>query len=269
MRDLAKLGAEEARGLSGIVFDLDDTLLDHGALEEAAYGALFRLRESGLRLVACTGRPSGWGEIAARMWPIDVAVVENGALAWVRDDVAAGAGRVRVLGETSLASHRARRADLLALADELVARFPDAALADDNDARVTDVTIDVGEHRRVSADDVATMRAVARDRGLFTFASSVHVHLTRDGNDKASGTIAALVSRFSDDATAARSRYAFIGDSGNDAAAFAAFETTFGVANVRRYVGAMSVPPKYVATAKMGLGFASIAARIALLRSGS
>ena len=59
MLPLARLTADEARRLRGVIFDLDDTLLDHGALGEAAYSALFRLRASGLRLIACTGRPAG------------------------------------------------------------------------------------------------------------------------------------------------------------------------------------------------------------------
>ena len=63
------------------LFDLDDTLLDHGRLTEAAYASLFRLRESGLCLLAVTGRPSGWGEVIVRQWPIDGAVTENGAVA--------------------------------------------------------------------------------------------------------------------------------------------------------------------------------------------
>ena len=57
-------------------------------------------------------------------------------------------------------------------------------------------------------------------------------------------------------------RYAFVGDSGNDAACFAAFRTTFGVANVRASLGRLSVTPRYVASRAMGEGFAEIAAAI-------
>jgi len=60
LRQVGELSPAEARSLSGLIFDLDDTLLDHGALTEAAYSALFRMREAGLRLIACTGRPAGW-----------------------------------------------------------------------------------------------------------------------------------------------------------------------------------------------------------------
>ena len=77
MKPLDALTAPEALALRGLVFDLDDTLLDHGALSEEAYGALFRLRASGLRLIACTGRPAGWGEILQRQWPVNATVVEN------------------------------------------------------------------------------------------------------------------------------------------------------------------------------------------------
>lgn len=84
MRDLEALTADEARGLSGLLFDLDDTLLDHGQLTRRAYDALCRLAESDLLLLAVTGRPASWGELVAGMWPIHAALSENGHLAHAR-----------------------------------------------------------------------------------------------------------------------------------------------------------------------------------------
>lgn len=265
MKPLAQLPAAAARGLAGVVFDLDDTLLDRGALTEAAYGALFRLREAGLALVACTGRPAGWGEVIQRQWPVDATVAENGAITLVREGP--GEGRVTARGELDRGSQRARRAGLLALAEELIRRFPAAALADDNDARVTDVTLDIGEHRRVPPEQVQAMREVVRARGVRTLQSSVHLHLTLEADDKASGVVRLLAARFGADPTAARARYAFVGDSGNDGAAFAAFSLTFGVANVRAHLERLSVPPRFVAPSPMGRGFAEIARRIVVLRT--
>lgn len=267
MRPLSELSAGAAGALAGVVFDLDDTLLDHGALTEGAYGALFRLREAGLRLVACTGRPAGWGEVIQRQWPVDATVTENGAIAHVREGSGA-AGRVVTLDGEGGAARRARRAELLEVAGELLARCPEAALADDNDLRVTDVTLDIGEHRRVPAAAVQRMRDEARAQGIRTLASSVHLHLTRERDDKATGVLRVLARRFGEDPTGARRRYAFVGDSGNDAAAFAAFAVTFGVANVRAHLGRLSVPPRFVAPSPMGRGFAEIAGRLAALRAG-
>lgn len=267
MQPLAHLSAASARQLHGVIFDLDDTLLDHGALGEAAYSALFRLRASGLRLIACTGRPAGWGEVIQRQWPLDAAVVENGAIALVSEE--AESRHVSVWDPLDPAARRARRRGLLELAAELVTRFPEAELADDNDARRTDVTIDIGEHRRVAPEAIAAMQRLAAERGVRTVASSVHLHLTLEPDDKASGTIRLLVRRFGEDATAARTRYAFIGDSGNDAAPFAAFALTFGVANVRRHAHRLSLPPRFVTDEPMGAGFAAFAARLTELRAGS
>jgi HAD superfamily hydrolase (TIGR01484 family) len=266
MRPLSALPADEIRALRGLVFDLDDTLLDHGALTEIAYSSLFRLRDAGLRLIACTGRPAGWGEVIQRQWPIDATVVENGALSLVDLPHDGQARRVVALDPLDRAARRARRGELLLLAETLAARFPETALADDNDARITDVTLDIGEHRHVPAATVAAMRRLAAARGARTVASSVHLHLTRELEDKASGTIRLLCLHFGEDATAARSRYAFVGDSGNDAAPFAAFAVTFGVENIHPHLRALSVPPRFVARAPMGRGFAEIADRLVELR---
>jgi len=273
VKPLVDLPAAAARSLSGVIFDLDDTLLDHGALTEAAYSAMFVLRRAGLSLIACTGRPAGWGEVIARQWPIDAAIAENGAVAFVREGSASDA-RVAAIGAppgstAATRGHterRSRRAVLLGLAEELVSRFPDAALADDNDLRATDVTIDIGEHRRVRPEDARAMRALAAGRGVRTLQSSVHIHLTTETADKASASIRVLSDHFGEDATRARSRYAFIGDSGNDAAPFAAFAVTFGVANVHPHLGKLSIPPRYVTAEPMGRGFAAIAERLAALR---
>src|ERR1700733_14429647 len=72
-------------GLRGLLFDLDDTLLDHSKLSEAAYSSLFRLREAGFELYAVTGRPAGWAATIVNQWPISGAVAENGALAFFTD----------------------------------------------------------------------------------------------------------------------------------------------------------------------------------------
>jgi hydroxymethylpyrimidine pyrophosphatase-like HAD family hydrolase len=51
-------------------------------------------------------------------------------------------------------------------------------------------------------------------------------------------------------------RYAFVGDSPNDQAAFAFFETSIGVANVARYAAVLEPPPRYITPSVGGHGFA-------------
>lgn len=257
MQPLDTFPTNEAESLRGLLFDLDDTFLDGTRLTEAAYSALWKLHRAGFRLVAVTGRPAGWGEVMARQWPIDGIVTENGAVALYRDG-----STVRRIEEADEQTRRSRRIRLASAFETLRARFPEVRLASDSHARISDLALDIGESQSVPSDIRQKLVEAARELGLRTHLSSVHLHLTLDSHDKASGTIAFLREHFGEDATSARGAYAFVGDSGNDAACFAAFKTTFGVANVRRSLGELSVPPKYIASRERGAGFGEIAARI-------
>jgi HAD superfamily hydrolase (TIGR01484 family) len=257
VKPLDALEPAEARGLRGLLFDLDDTLLTHGLLTREAYGALWDMHDAGLRLVAVTGRPSGWGEVIARQWPIDAAVTENGAIHLVRE----GRGIAR-LDPCTEDERRARRVRLARLVETVRGIVPEARLADDVDARLSDVTWDIGERVQLPAERVAAIADAIRAAGARATQSSVHIHATYDADDKASGVVGFLVRHFSEDAGAARTRYAFIGDSGNDAACFNAFALTFGVANVAPYLSKIPVTPRYVAPRKMGEGFADVARAI-------
>lgn len=255
MRRLAALeglSAEQARRVDHFVFDLDDTVLDHGRLREEAYAGMHRAKETGMDLVACTGRPAGWAEIIARQWPVAAAIAENGALAWSSTE-----GRVRLEDTVPVDERQRRRSRLLEVASALRAHFPSLTLADDNAARISDATFDIGEHRQESKEVIAGARALAHQLGARTFLSSIHLHITFEGHDKASG-FCAWASRRGLDPTRALRASAFAGDSPNDAAAFGAFGLTFGVRNVMRYAAAISTPPMFVSRAEMGLGFAEI-----------
>ncbi len=263
MGPLTALISADVAPLVGVIFDLDDTVLDRGELGLEAYDALFRLRGAGLRLVACTGRPSGWAEVIARTWPIDGAVAENGAVAWHK----VGHGRVVLLDPVVPAERAARASRLSAIARDVLAAHPTMALSDDVAARRTDLAFDVAERRQVAADVVISARAQLRDRGARTFLSSVHLHATFEATDKASGAVAFLAGALREEPTAALGRWAFVGDSENDAPAFAAFERTFGVANVRPRAAALTRPPRWVAPSAAGRGFAEIATAIVALRA--
>jgi HAD superfamily hydrolase (TIGR01484 family) len=262
LRPLAALDAGEARALRGLLFDLDDTLLSHGVLTREAYGALWDLRDAGLRLVAVTGRPSGWGEVVVRQWPIDGAVTENGAVHVVREGK--GVSRVEACDDTERRSRRIRLAQLVAAVSEVV---PEARLSDDVDARRSDVTWDIGERVRLPDDRVRLVAARIAEAGAPSTQSSVHLHATFDTDDKASGSVRFLARTFGEDAGAStHARYAFAGDSGNDAACFGAFRVTFGVANIVTYLSRIPVAPRYLAPSAMGAGFAEIARAILSFR---
>jgi len=262
LQSLDALSPEEARSLRGLLFDLDDTLLDGTLLTEVAYSALWRLHRAGLRLVAVTGRPAGLGEVIARQWPIDGAVTENGAVAFYREGKS-----VRRIEDVDEATRRARRIRLASVYESLRESFSEVRLASDTHARQSDLALDVGETQELPSSLRTAIAKKARELGVRVFMSSIHLHLTLDGHDKASGAIAFLRTLFGEDPTTVRASYAFVGDSGNDAPCFAAFRTTFGVANVKPSLASLAVTPRYVASKPRGEGFAEIANRIVELRA--
>jgi len=258
MQPLSTLTQAEARGLRGLLFDLDDTLLDDGKLSEAAYSALFRLRESGLELYVVTGRPIAWVRLIGRLFPVDGGVGENGG-------VMVGAGGVTM--DAVAPAERARRIErLAALVVEIRAAFPDVEPPDDASERLSDFTFDVGEKHQVPAARVAELAAFARERGATVHVSSVHLHVGFDAVDKASGVVRLLRTLRGVDATVALGRYAFVGDSENDAACFGAFKTTVGVANLR---GKPTLAPRFITEAPRGRGIAELARVLGALRASA
>ena len=85
MQPLAAMPAATRAVVRGVLADIDDTITTHGALTPDAYAALARLRAAGRLVIPITGRPAGWCDHIARMWPVDGVVGENGAF-WFRYD---------------------------------------------------------------------------------------------------------------------------------------------------------------------------------------
>ena len=79
MRPFEECPAAARRQIKAVLCDIDDTLTWQGRLPAAAYMALEGLRQSGLVVVPVTGRPAGWCDHIARMWPVNAVVGENGA----------------------------------------------------------------------------------------------------------------------------------------------------------------------------------------------
>lgn len=254
MEPLRNLPADACRALIGVVFDVDDTLTRHGRLEAVAYDALWKLHDAGLVLVAVTGRPLGFAEWMARTFPIDLAVGENGA----------GYVRVTDRGLThGFFDGEAARAGQLALLErvkERVAReAPWAVLSDDSWARRCDVAYDIGERAHEPKERIDQLVALIESEGAKAVVSSVHAHAAASDCDKARGVVVAVGRELGHDLDRDRERWLFVGDSGNDAAAFAHFPLSTGVSNVREHLARLPVPPRFVADADRGRGFAEIA----------
>jgi hydroxymethylpyrimidine pyrophosphatase-like HAD family hydrolase len=79
MKNIESITHAECARIRGILFDIDDTFTHEGKMLPSAFQALWDLHDAGLITVPLTGRPAGWCDHFARMWPVDGVVGENGA----------------------------------------------------------------------------------------------------------------------------------------------------------------------------------------------
>jgi HAD superfamily hydrolase (TIGR01484 family) len=257
MRPLTSMPETVRRGLRAVLTDIDDTLTTHGRLTAEAYAAMERLRAAGRLVVPVPGRPAGWCDHIARMWPVDAVVGENGALYMRYDAAARKLVRRFAVDETT---RRANRARLVAIGEKILAAVPGCALASDQRYRETDLAIDYCEDvPPLPRDAVERIAALMQGEGMSAKVSSIHVNGWFGRYDKLSMTRTLCAEAFGLDLDAERDRFAFAGDSPNDAPMFAFFPNAVGVANVREFADRIAALPAYVTQAEAGAGFAELA----------
>ena len=246
------------RNIRGVLTDIDETLSTHGRLTSAAYAGLENLRAAGKFVIPITGRPAGWCDHIARMWPVDAVVGENGAFYMHHDDANHRIVKRFVAGTAERATNRAR---LAAIGEKIRRAVPGAALASDQLYRETDLAIDFCEDvpplSRVAIDRIV---ALMESEGMTAKVSSIHINGWFGDYDKLAMTRTLLAEVFAVDLDAQRERFVFVGDSPNDAPMFAFFPNSVGVANVRPFLDRIATPPAYITQGEAGAGFVELAA---------
>ena len=259
MKPLAQFSLAARRAVRGVLTDIDDTLTTAGRLTAAAYTALEQLRAAGLLVAPVTGRPAGWCDHIARMWPVDAVVGENGAF-WMRYDEQQRKLRTVHVADAILRIERRRRLD--DLAQQILSAVPGCALASDQFCRIADIAIDFCEDvpplPRAAVDKIQRQMEAA---GLTVKVSSIHVNGWLGDYDKLSTTRRLLAEEFNVDLENVneRQRWVFAGDSPNDATMFSYFPNAVGVANVSNYADRIERLPAWVTPSPCGAGFVELA----------
>jgi HAD superfamily hydrolase (TIGR01484 family) len=254
---LEKLSKKVCRGLKGIFADIDDTLTVHGKLREDSYRALWQLQRAGLRMVPVTGRPAGWVDHLARMWPVNAVIGENGAFYFYLDMKQGRDGKLiqRFVQEKSLRA--ANMEKLWGVFRALGKEMPRLEVASDQSYRAIDLAVDFCEDvpRRPDSDIDKIVAAFTR-AGAQAKISSIHVNAWFGAHDKYSCCRLLLKELWGEDFDHERENYLYFGDSPNDEPLFREFPNTVGVANVRDFLPRMQHPPRFITKKDGGHGFA-------------
>jgi HAD superfamily hydrolase (TIGR01484 family) len=257
MKPLSQLPRDKARAVRAVLTDIDDTITTEGTLTASAYAALESLHRAGLLVIPVTGRPAGWCDHIARMWPVDAVVGENGAFYFRYD-------RQQKKMHPHFWARRDERIKNRARLDEIerevLTTIPGTALASDQDYRVADLAIDFCEDvPALPESEVDRIVAVFERAGAQAKVSSIHVNGWFGDYNKLSMAKTLLADVFGIDWETAKTSVVFAGDSPNDEPMFAAFPLSVGVANVRAFAHRLKSKPSYITDGHSGEGFAELA----------
>jgi hypothetical protein len=253
---IQSLTAEIAKNLSSVFFDIDDTFTNFGKIRAVAYNSLWALKDSGLRVVPITGRPAGWCDHIARMWPVDGIVGENGAFYFWLDE---GERKLkkRFLDPEDIGAEKRQR--LTRIRDEILASVPGTAIASDQLYRETDLAIDYCEDvRPLDRKAVDRICEIFRKHGATCKVASIHVNGWFGNYDKLEMTKTFVQERWGLELDVNKEWFLFCGDSPNDEPMFQYFPYTAGVKNILNFADRMRHIPAYVAAQDGGEGFAEI-----------
>ena len=235
--------------IKGILCDIDDTLTHNGRLIPEAFIMLSKLQQAGIYVVPITGRPGGWVDQIARMWPVDAVVGENGGL-WFWFD---GKKLQRRFQQTKVIREENRK-KLNELATTILKEVPGSALASDQPYRDLDLAIDFCEDvPPLTEEAIDQIVSCFHNAGATCKVSSIHVNGWYGSFDKLQGFQQLCKERFGREVD--YGEWAFFGDSANDEPMFKAFDWSFGVANVQDFLPRLTHPPKWICSKEGGHGF--------------
>jgi hypothetical protein len=256
LKPFQQFPADIKKSVRYVLTDIDDTLTFDGRLPSAALAAMERLEASGMQVIPITGRPAGWCDHIARMWPVAAVVGENGAFYYRYDRALREMQRSYFKTADARAADRRRLEDLK---EKILAEVPGCAVSADQAFREADLAIDFCEDvPRLSPAAVDRIVQIFKAAGARAKVSSIHVNGWFGAYDKLTMTRRLFREAFQEDLEAIKARVIFIGDSPNDQPMFAFFPNAVGVANVREFAGCMHDLPAWVTQQEGGFGFAEL-----------
>ncbi len=241
-----------------VLTDIDDTLTDEGLLGPEAYAAMWKLTRAGIHVIPVTGRPAGWCEMIARVWPVSGVIGENGGFYFRYKDRKMERHFVH-----DFEKQIENRQKLERIQKEVLDTVPGAAIASDQFCRFMDLAIDFCEDvPKLPRREVDKIVQVFKKYGAQAKVSSIHVNGWFGSYDKLSMSLKFLKDEFGLSESEAKSRCVFCGDSPNDEPMFTYFPNSFAVANISEFLPDLSHKPAFIAAQRGGLGFAEISEQV-------
>ena len=250
---IANISDKLCRNLEYIFTDIDDTITEKGKIPASTLEAVWKLHENGIRVVPVTGRPAGWCDYIARMWPAAGVIGENGAFYFSYDE---GSRRViRKYAQTEEVRKEGRR-KLDKIRDRVLREVPGCGIASDQDFRIADLAVDFCEDViPLSEGEVDRICSIAHEEGATYKISSIHVNCWYGDYDKLTCFNLFLEDFTGKNLDMMQDRILFMGDSLNDEPMFEKLDHTIAVANISKFLKRLKHFPSYITENESAAGF--------------
>ena len=238
--------------------DIDDTLTHEGKLGPKSYEMLWKLADLGLQIIPVTGRPAGWCELIARLWPVRGVIGENGAFYFSYQNKKM---KRHFIFDNEIQEKNRAKLDLIQ--KEVLETIPGTALASDQFTRLFDLAIDFCEDvPPLPESAIEDIVKVFKKHGATAKVSSIHVNGWFGDYDKRSMCETFYEAEFGHKLAENQKSVAFVGDSPNDEPLFGFFDHSFAVSNIKKFLPQLKTPPKYLLSKEGGLGFYQLGERL-------
>ncbi len=256
MKSISDFPRGKRPAITYLLTDIDDTITNKGKIPACAFQAMEDLDNAGIKIIPITGRPAGWCDHIARMWPVKAVVGENGAFYFVYDM------HKKKMIRRYFKTDQERQQDqkkLLVIKQKILNSIPGCVVSADQPYREADLAIDFAEDvPHLSQSDIDRIVTIFEQYGATAKVSSIHVNGWFGAYDKLSMTKVLFREVFKTDLDAIKETVIFVGDSPNDEPMFEYFPNAVGVANVLAFKDRLCFKPAWITKGKGGIGFAQL-----------
>jgi HAD superfamily hydrolase (TIGR01484 family) len=260
MKNLNQFNTNSQTKIKYLLTDIDDTMTTDGHLPACAYESLWKLHNSGIQVIPITGRPAGWCEMIARLWPVAGVIGENGGFYFRYSKQ-----KMHRWFFADKKTTEENQIKLKKIETEILSKVSGSAVSSDQFCRLMDLAIDFCEDvPALQKTDIQKIVQIFDSHGATAKVSSIHVNGWFGNYNKVSTILQFLKNEFQISESEALTICAFVGDSPNDEPMFEKFPLSFGVANIQKFSSDMKFKPTYVADLTGGEGFSQIVEKILL-----
>ncbi len=242
----------DCKNLEYFFTDIDDTITENGLLPGYSYNSLWELYNNNIKVIPVTGRPAGWCDHIARMWPVEAVIGENGAFYFSYNRKLKNMERKYFSSKEQLEVNKRK---LLKIKTRVLAEVPGVSISADQDYRIADLAVDFCEDvEHPGREAVQSICRIASEEGALYKISSIHVNCWFGEFNKVE-CVKKYLQENTNDYRDSFNKAFFIGDSPNDEPIFKQIKNSIGVANLNDFKNELKHLPLYITDNRSACGF--------------